>query len=257
VDNDSQDETLNLCQQFNARVVSIRRDEFTYGRALNLGIRHARGALVLICSAHSVPVGSYFLESSVAAFDDPKIAAVRCLNGGDKPQTVAWYKVRDIQYGSLEEQKAAEANTEWLHDYPSASCCVIRRSVWEEVPYDENLEAAEDKLWASEILRRGYKIRCCAEALFVYNASRGRADVLIKEYRQFRALYRTTGYIPMSWSRFLVRVARAALLAPLAAVRYFVLNVARDTSLVIVPLGAKSPLRAGTLWEYDKQNVTR
>ena len=66
VDNESQDETLDLCRQFQARVVSIGREEFTYGRALNLGIGHAQGELCLLLSAHALPVGSYFLETCVA-----------------------------------------------------------------------------------------------------------------------------------------------------------------------------------------------
>src|SRR5262245_53044493 len=62
VDNESEDETLELCRRYNARVIPIQRKEFTYGRALNIGISNARGELVLLCSAHSVPVGSCFLE---------------------------------------------------------------------------------------------------------------------------------------------------------------------------------------------------
>jgi glycosyltransferase involved in cell wall biosynthesis len=256
VDNESQDETAAVCKEFNARVISIARAEFTYGRALNWGIRHARGELVLICSAHSVPVGSYFLESSVAPFSDPRIAAARCLIAGDRQQTAKWYQTRDIQYGSYEEQRAEEAKTDWLRDYPSAACCVIRRSVWEEIPYDEELEAVEDKLWASEVLRRGYKIRSCAEAAFIYNVSRGRKDTWIKEYRQFRALYRTRGYVPLTWSSFLFRVGRAAILAPLVAIRYFVFNVVEDSFQVIVPWRARSPLRAGSLSEFDRPKKT-
>src|SRR5262249_14886306 len=101
VDNESEDETPQLCQKFGAKVFSISRREFTYGRALNLGISNARGQLMFLCSAHSVPVGSYFLERAVAPFDDPKIAAVRCLVGSYKEQTANWYAVRDIQYASL------------------------------------------------------------------------------------------------------------------------------------------------------------
>src|SRR5215475_7714919 len=190
VDNESADETLELCQKFGAKVFSISRREFTYGRALNLGISNARGRLVFLCSAHSVPVGSYFLERAVAPFDDPKIAAVRCLVGSYKEQTANWYAARDIQYTSLEEQKKAEVGIEWISQYPSATCCVIRRSVWKQVPYDEHLDSCEDKVWASYILSKGFKIRCCTEAVFIYNRSRSNIDAWKYEARGFRALYR-------------------------------------------------------------------
>jgi rhamnosyltransferase len=252
VDNESEDETLELCEQHHVRVIPIRRREFTYGRALNIGISNARGELVLLCSAHSVPVGSYFLESSVAPFADPQIAAARCLVSSYHEQTAAWYKPRDILYGSLEEQRSAESDMQWLVDYPSASCCVIRRSVWEQIPYDESLEAVEDKLWASEVLARGFKVRCCAEAVFIYHHQRGKKDSWVKVNRQFRALYRTRGHVPLSWSQFLIHVVRAALLAPLVAIRYFVQTVVSDAYLVTIPWQAKFPTPAGSLAEYSK-----
>jgi rhamnosyltransferase len=255
VDNESEDETLELCKQHKIRVISIQRDEFTYGRALNLGIGNARGELVLLCSAHSVPVGSYFLESSVAPFADPKIAAVRCLVSSYHEQTAAWYKARDIQYRSLEEQETAESSLQWLVDYPAASCCVIRRSVWEQIPYDEHLEAVEDKLWASKVLTKGFKIRSCAEAVFVYNSRRGKIDSWKKINLQYRALYRTRGYVPLSWLHFLARVVRAALLAPLVAIRYFVETVVSNAYLVTIPWQAKFLPQAGSLSEFDKPIV--
>jgi glycosyltransferase involved in cell wall biosynthesis len=163
VDNESEDETGELCKQYNARVIPITREEWTYGRALNRGINNARGQLVLLCSAHSIPIGSYFLESAVAPFADPDIAAARCLFGSNNEQTAEWYKTRDIQYGSCEEQQRAESGQDWLVLYPSAICCVIRRAVWQQIPFDEHHESIEDKLWAREVLRRGYKIRSGVE----------------------------------------------------------------------------------------------
>jgi rhamnosyltransferase len=254
VDNESEDDTLEVCKQYKTRVIRIGRDAFTYGRALNLGISKAQGELILLCSAHAVPVGSYFLERAVAPFADPEMAAVRCLNGS---QVVEWYKVRDIQYGSLEEQKAAETGTQWLMDYPTAACCVIRRSVWEQIPFDEYLEAQEDKLWASHVLSQGLKIRSCAEAVFVYTRQRRIIDKWRVMNRQYKALYRLTGYVPLSWPQFLRKVVRAALFAPLVAMRCFVDTVVSNAYLVIIPWQAKYPPRAGSLAEYKKPTVSR
>ena len=252
VDNESEDETLQLCQKFGAKVISISCRDFTYGRALNLGISHARGGLIFLCSAHSVPVGSYFLERAVAPFADPKIAAVRCLVGSHKEQTANWYAARDIQYASLEEQKMAEVGIQWITQYPSATCCVIRRSVWEQSPYDEHLDGCEDKVWASHILSKGFKIRCCAEALYIYNRSRKNVDAWKYEARTFRALYRVKGYVPLSWPRFLLRCVKFFFLAPFAGVRYFLVNVASDIFLVTVPWQAKRPPSSGSIREYQK-----
>lgn len=253
VDNESEDETLELCKQYGWQVVPIRRGEFTYGRALNLGISHARGELVLILSAHAVPVGSFFLESAVAPFSDSLMAAVRCLSAYDLEQMILWYKPRDIQYQSLEEQRAAETGTRWTSLYPVATCCVIRRSVWEHVKYDEYLEANEDKLWASQVLSKGYKVRCCVEAVFIYTRVRGKAAYNNRIFREYRALNQISGYVPLSWPQFFVRVARAVLLAPLVAFRDTVDKVVWNVGLVTIPWQVKFAKRGGSFKEFDKR----
>lgn len=252
VDNESEDETVELCEQYDARVVSIRRSDFTYGRALNLGISQAQGKLVLLLSAHSLPVGSYFLESAVAAFDDPQMAAVRCLDIGNYQQIAQWYKPKDVQYQFEEQQKAAETGNCWTNDYPAATCCVIRRSVWEQVKYDEYLESVEDKLWASQVLRKGYKIRRCAEAVYLYTRQKSPKDTMRRRQREFCALYRISGYVPMSWPQFLLSTGKAILLAPAVAVRHVVKTVTWNTYLLSVPWQAKSARRVGSVAEFDK-----
>lgn len=251
VDNESEDETLELCKQYKAHVVSIRRNEWTPGSALNLGIRLARGELIFLCSAHCVPVGSYFFENVVRPFSDPEMAAVRCLSGSNKGEMSEWYAARDIQYRSIEEQAAAESGTEWISRYPSAACCVIRRSVWERIRYNESFEGMEDKLWVSQVLREGFKIRCCAEAVFIYTRQRGMKAVWEFDNRAFKDLYRATGYVPLNWPRFLFKVLRAGFLMPLVAMRYFFQTIMSQAYLVIIPWQVKLGPRRGSKSEYD------
>ena len=251
VDNESEDETDELCKQYNAHVIPITQEEWTPGRALNRGISRARGQLILLCSAHSIPVGSSFLESAVAPFADPDMAAARCLFGSNNEQTAEWYTARDIQYSSCEEQQRVESGPEWLVLYPSAICCVIRRTVWQQILFDEHHEGVEDKLWAREVLRRGHKIRCCAEAVYVYNRHRETRVAWKRSNRELRTLYRTLGYVPLRWPQFFARVIRATLLVPLVAMRYFVKEITSSIYLLSIPWQAKSAPRVGSLSEYD------
>ena len=252
VDNDSKDETPALCELYKAHAVFISQAEFTPGRALNLGISRACGDLILLCSPHSIPVGSEFLEKAAAPFADPQMAAVRCLHAANKEQMARWYKPQDIQYHSLSEQQSAESGIDWISRYPSATCCVIRRSLWEIMPYDETLESIEDKYWVSKILSKGFKIRSPGEAVFVYNRTRSRTDALKNKTRAFRALYRVTGFVPMTWPQFFRRTLKFCILSPLAAVRYLVENIGNDFSSVTVPWQAKFPAVSGSFREYRK-----
>lgn len=254
VDNESEDSTLQICESFGARIISLSRDEFSYGRGLNIGIGQSTAEFVLILSAHALPVGSHFLESCIDPFSDPDVAAVRCLSTQDGAKLKNWYSPRDIRYESLEDQRAAESGRLWTKDYPAATCCVIRRSVWETIPFDEQLEAVEDKFWASKVLSKGSKIRCCGEAVYHRLDRPTKRDLRRKEGRELRELHRVSGYIPLTWAHFALSVGKSLILAPSAAVRSLAETLVKNLSLVLVPRRARSPRRRGSLARFDREH---
>jgi glycosyltransferase involved in cell wall biosynthesis len=257
VDNESEDETRQVCHEYGARVVPLPKGQFSYGRATNTGISHAKGELILLMSAHAIPLGSYFLESAVAPFEDPQMAATRCLwLGSSKEILTRWHKPRDIHYSSRQEQQAAESGTKWLGEYPTAGCCVLRRSVWEKIKYDESLEANEDKFWASQVLALGYKMRSCSEAMWIYNRNYAPRDRWRKDNREQLALYRITGRKPMTWPTFLVECARSLLKAPGIAFRYAAGKIIWNAHLVTIPWQARRSAKSGSLPEFDRRTAT-
>jgi rhamnosyltransferase len=253
VDNESEDESREIGQEFGARIVPISRSEFTYGRAINLGISHARGDLVMLLSAHVLPIGSHFLAGAVAPFADPLVAAARCLHNYNQDQVENWHQPRDIQYHSPEEQRQAETGTQWLSDYPWAACCVIRRRVWQLVKYDETLEAAEEKLWTSHVLAKGYKVCCCAEAVFLYMRKRSERERWQRENREQLALYRITGRAPLSWKAYCRSLAATLWSAAVLAQRHLAHNIIKNTYLVTIPWQARRTPKFGSLSEFDER----
>ncbi len=252
VDNESTDDTRSVAETFGARIVTLSRAEFSYGRAINVGVQAARGELVLLLSAHALPIGAYFLASAVAPFSDPQMAAARCLLVTSPRQLATWYQPKDIQYASAAEQRQAESGTAWVGEYPTGGCCVIRRAVWEEVKYDEELESNEDKLWASQVLAKGYKIRCCAEALWMYTRKYGRRERWLRENRQHLSLYRITGRAPLGWGQYLKLAVRTLLAAPLVAIRYIADNLIWNTYQVTIPWQAKRAPKRGSFSEFEQ-----
>ncbi len=253
VDNESEDDTRKIAEEFGARIVPISRQEFSYGRAINFGVAAARSELVMLLSAHALPIGSYFLNAAVEPFNDPQVAAARCLLVTSPRQLQTWYQPKDIHYASAEEQHKAEAGTAWVGEYPTGGCCVIRRSVWEEVKYDEQLESNEDKLWASHVLARGWKTRCCSEAVWMYTRKYGQSERLMREIRQQISLYRITGRAPLGVGKYLWLIVRSLLAAPLVAARYVYENFAWNTGLVSVPWRAKRSPKSGSFAEFDQK----
>jgi glycosyltransferase involved in cell wall biosynthesis len=253
VDNESEDDTRAMATDFGARVVTISRQEFTYGRAINRGIAATQGELILLLSAHALPLGEHFLAAAAAPFHDQQVAAARCLLVAKPHQLEQWHQPYDIHYATPAEQQKAESGRDWVSQYPAASCCVLRKSVWTEIPFDEMIEANEDKQWASRVLARGYKIHCSAQAFWMHTRHLTRPERWKKEVRELVALHRLTGYAPLSWSRYAWLMLRAVLLAPLIAIRHIVHNFVWNTYQVTVPWRARRAAPSGSVAAFDRK----
>ena len=65
VDSGSTDGTLEIAAAAGCRVVQIRREEFSFGRSLNIGCDAARGRVLVFVSGHCVPASAEWLEKLI------------------------------------------------------------------------------------------------------------------------------------------------------------------------------------------------
>ncbi len=160
VDNESTDDSRKWIAEAGAQLVHLPAGEFTYGRSTNLGFSHCSGDLMLLLSAHSLPVGRYFLDSVVEPFEDPRVAAVRIPIAANTAELQNLEKLAPLDANSPAKDIFARG--------PVASGSVVRRSVWLGCKVDEKLSAAEDKEWAMRVLRSGDYIMPVAHACYSY-----------------------------------------------------------------------------------------
>jgi hypothetical protein len=168
-----------------ATCIDLPAGEFTYGHATNLGIQRARGELILMLSPHSLPVGTCFLDEVMAPFRDPRVAAVRI------PMTANTREL--LTAGELPPLDRRSTPAEIYARGPAASGSVLRRSVWEQFPVDETLEAAEDKDWALRVLHDSEWIMPVANACYVYAKTYTREAWIRKLALEERAGLRSAG----------------------------------------------------------------
>jgi GT2 family glycosyltransferase len=147
VDNESTDESRQVAEQHQCKIVHLPAGEFTYGRATNLGFENCASPLVMLLSSHSLPLGTHFICDAIRPFEDPKVAAVRIPIAVNTAELEKVAQMRPLD-GSSEAREVFARG-------PVASGSVIRRAVWERFRQDEKLGAAEDKEWALRVLRSG------------------------------------------------------------------------------------------------------
>lgn len=195
VDNGSTNGSVEQAKRHGAKIVHLK--DFTYGRALNVGLREATGEICVILSAHSLPLGREFIANCVQPFHDPKVAAVRCVYTGKTADELRWI--------APEVLDSAATLDEIISKGPLASGCAIRRSVWEKIPFDETVTAAEDKLWAREVLKVGYTIISPCEAFYSYLKVVSPHQRRVIGRREAQAVFDATGERLGALKRFFAR----------------------------------------------------
>ncbi len=161
VDSGSTDDTVKIAREFGVRIVNIRPEDFSFGRALNVGCQEANGDFLLFASAHVYPLYTDWVEKMVAPFKNEKVALV---------------------YGRQVGNEITKYSEEQLFKkwFPATSCyeqhipfcnnanAVVRKVLWFQQPYDEQLTGLEDLDWATKIQKQGYIIAYEAFAPIVH-----------------------------------------------------------------------------------------
>lgn len=166
VDSGSDDGTLEIVQGEDVNLQHIAKEEFSFGRSLNIGCRAASGEFLVFISAHCYPQNEFWLENLLDGFSDDKVAAV-------------YGKQRGIPESHFSERQIFRR---WFPDdsidrqddpFSNNANCAIRRSLWERFPYDESLTGLEDVDWALRVMRDGWWVSYRADAgvIHVHNES--------------------------------------------------------------------------------------
>jgi glycosyltransferase involved in cell wall biosynthesis len=140
LDSGSTDRTLEIARSLLVRIEEIPARSFTFGRALNLGMKLTHGPIIVYISAHCTPTTHAWLRELVTPLRQ-------------EPTTVATYGrqeprpgINPFEEGGLYNAFPADTSRSPAALFSNANCA-IRRHVLEAKPFDEALEFAEDLVW--------------------------------------------------------------------------------------------------------------
>ena len=151
VDNESVDKTVEIAKQYHIKkITSI--SNYLPGKALNQGINHSQGKYVVCLSAHCIPVGSEWLDTLVKAIEEDDLYAG--VYGRQEPMSISSPSdKRDLLLVFGLDRKLQQKDS-FFHNANS----ILRRDLWEEIPFNDTITNIEDRIWAQEMLKGGYKI---------------------------------------------------------------------------------------------------
>ncbi len=148
VDNKSTDYTLAKVKQYPVDKV-VTCEKYLPGKALNLGIRESEGEFIVCLSGHCIPTNDKWLSNLLRNMEDPEVAGVY---GRQEPLSFTPpADKRDLMIVFGPERRIQRKDT-FFHNANS----MIRRSLWERFPFDEEITNIEDRIWAKQVLDAGY-----------------------------------------------------------------------------------------------------
>jgi glycosyltransferase involved in cell wall biosynthesis len=149
VDNNSTDKTVAKASAFDIKLVTI--DEFRPGDAINRGIAASNGEIVVCVSGHCIPTNENWLQALVANLDDDQVAGVY---GRQEPMAFTPDLDKRDLMNTFGLDRRVQVKDSFFHNANSA----IRRSVWNEIPFDAEVSNIEDRVWAEAVLGAGYTL---------------------------------------------------------------------------------------------------
>jgi rhamnosyltransferase len=161
VDSGSTDSTVEIARQYDAKIVTIKSEEFSFGRALNKGCAAATGKYLLFASAHVYPLYTDWIEKLLAAFKDDKVALVYGRQVGNEASKYSEQQLFKKWFPDF-------SNYDQVITFCNNANCMVRSELWETQRYDELVTGLEDLDWAKKIKSRGYKIAYEASAAIVH-----------------------------------------------------------------------------------------
>lgn len=161
VDSGSTDATLSIASRFPVKIVHITPDEFSFGRALNIGCEVATRDFIVLASAHVYPLYNDWLEKLLSFFTHDRVALVYGRQSGNELSKFSEHQVFAQWFPNV-------SNRSQSHPFCNNANAAIRRSVWEKILYDESLTGLEDLDWAKRALAQHYRISYCAEAEIIH-----------------------------------------------------------------------------------------
>ncbi|WP_370240693.1 glycosyltransferase family 2 protein [Pararhodobacter marinus] len=181
IDSGSTDGTVEIALRHGARVTTISKAEFSFGRSLNRGCAFSTGDILVLISGHCVPVDAHWLQNLCQPVIDGRASYTYGRQIGDDDSN---YSERRIFAKYFPETSAVPQEGFFCNNANSA----LLRSVWEEHPFDEELTGLEDMELAKRIWNRGHKIGYVAEAPVFHHHREGWAQVRRRFEREALAL---------------------------------------------------------------------
>lgn len=157
VDSGSTDKTLVIAKSFDTRVVHIKKEDFSFGRSLNLGCENAMGDFFVFISGHCIPTNKSWIHNLISPLKDNLCDYTY---GKQLARDTTKFSEKQIFSKYYLKNSSVPQKGFFCNNANSA----IKKDIWKKYLFDEKLTGCEDMDLAKRICLDGGKIGYVAEA---------------------------------------------------------------------------------------------
>jgi glycosyltransferase involved in cell wall biosynthesis len=181
VDSGSTDGTVAIAESRGCRILTIRREDFSFGRSLNTGCAAARGTALVFVSGHCVPTGPNWLERLIAPIESGEATvSYGCQRGGAE--------TRFSEHQIFQKYFPAPGGQPPTGFFCNNANAAIERHAWERYRFDETLTGLEDLHLAKRVVVAGGTVQYVADAEVLHHHDESWSQVKRRFEREALAL---------------------------------------------------------------------
>lgn len=203
IDSGSSDGSVAILRRFPVELIEIPLGSYIPGRVLNLGMAQGDEPFAVFVNSDCTPLDDHWLAELVAPLDaDSGVAAVysRQIARPDAHPLVA----KDYERAFGDGRVAAS----WRHFFSMASSAV-RRSVWQQHPFDPDIRYSEDIHWTWRRRQEGWRIAYAPRSVSMHSHNYTLAEMRRRYAGEGEAdarIYPTSSHAP-GFARAVLRTA--------------------------------------------------
>ncbi len=196
IDSGSTDDTLDIANKFHCRITHIEKQDFTFGRSLNIGCGAANGKVLVFISGHCVPCEPDWLAILTAPVRDGiALYAYGRQLGRDTT------KFSERQVFSKYYPEAGDLLQEGF--FCNNANAAVSRDVWQQHKFDESLTGLEDLKLAKTVVENGQKIAYVAAAPVFHIHDESWHQVRVRYEREALALREIMPEVQVGFTDFI------------------------------------------------------
>lgn len=192
VDSGSTDRTLEIADDFSCRITHIDKQDFTFGKSLNLGSEFARGDYLVYVSGHCIPASEFWLQNLISPLLDGRVGYSY---GRQLARDTTKFSESQLFDKYFPESSDVPQRGFFCNNANAAIC----RNVWETFKFDEDVTGLEDMELAKRFVEAGGHLAYVAEAAVYHIHDETWRDTRRRYERESVALKVIMPELRLSW----------------------------------------------------------